>query len=450
MNGDAPNREASTPEIGERAARDTRRALLDAGWRIFDGLAWGDLLRAIRVREVAAEAGVTTGAFIHHFSNTERFHAALAQDARDRLLDEADRMFDLLDHTIGGQHIPESIQSAVDQDFDGSGLAVLRRGLLAMIVVGDDPETPTGRLLQQYHAKVDSGMLPRLRDWMHRLDREPMPPFTVADIGVVFSAVSEGLQIRRMSAPSSMDRNLVSAVLTVLAAALTRPRSSDIDLQTVGERLRPPSATPIGAAAREDVAAPSSEPQWREVLAAARKLFGQRPLDEITIDDVAVAAGTTAAVVRRQFGSLTVVASTCFYEELDRRMAFATDGSTSEGPPEDRLEALMLVVVAEARRNHELTAAFLEVMLRDLSGREAPPAVASLRAERAVLRHTLPYTRALREQGRLRRRIDSETLAWTLLQMTLLRALAQPHDTPERVVDDTCDLILHGVLDRPG
>jgi len=444
--GDGVSPPGGGPDPREGAARDTRRALLDAGWRIFDDLDWGDLLRAIRVREVAAEAGVTTGAFIHHFSNTERFHAALAQDARDRLLEEADRMYQVLDQAIGGRDVPEGIQSAVDRDFDRSGLAVLRRGLLAMIVVGDDPETPTGRLLQQYHARVDGGMLPRIRDWMHRLDREPMPPFTVGDIGVIFSAVSEGLRIRRMSAPSSVDRNLVGAVLTVLAASLTRPRSSDIDLRALGARLQHADLATTREAAEET----GPEPSWREVLAAAEELLDSGAPDAVTIEAVALAAGTTPEVVLRHFGSLAIVSSTCFYSRLDRRLTDALEGPTSDDAPEDHLETAMLVVVAEARRNPQLTSAFLEVMLKDMAGAQPPPAVEALRAERAVSRHVVAFTRALREQGRLRPRIDSETLAWTMLQLTLLRALANPHDPAERVVDDACDLILNGVLARHG
>ena len=56
------------PEAG-----DGRERLVQAGWRVLDGLSLPRVFAGATTAAIAAEAGVTTGSFFHHFPNATAF-----------------------------------------------------------------------------------------------------------------------------------------------------------------------------------------------------------------------------------------------------------------------------------------------------------------------------------------------------------------------------------------
>lgn len=58
----------------------------------------------------------------------------------------------------------------------------------------------------------------------------------------------------------------------------------------------------------------------------------------------------------------------------------------------------------------------------------------------------VPHVRELRARGRLRRRIDSESLARSFFYLVAMRTLMSPDDSVERIIDDTVGLLLEGAL----
>jgi AcrR family transcriptional regulator len=88
----------------------------------------------------------------------------------------------------------------------------------------------------------------------------------------------------------------------------------------------------------------------RQILDAARELFAQRPLEEVSSSDVAEAAGVTRALVHHYFGGIADV-YLAVYQELARSMADVRNRGV-ETPIEARIAhnaAAFLDVLAEHR-----------------------------------------------------------------------------------------------------
>jgi AcrR family transcriptional regulator len=88
----------------------------------------------------------------------------------------------------------------------------------------------------------------------------------------------------------------------------------------------------------------------RQILATARELFAQRPLEEVSSADVAEAAGVTRALVHHYFGGIGDV-YLAVYEDLVRAMADVRNRGV-ETPIEERIAhnaAAFLDVLAEHR-----------------------------------------------------------------------------------------------------
>jgi AcrR family transcriptional regulator len=87
-----------------------------------------------------------------------------------------------------------------------------------------------------------------------------------------------------------------------------------------------------------------------QILAAARELFAQRPLEEVSSADVAAAAGVTRALVHHYFGGISDV-YLAVYEDLARAMGDVRNRGV-ETPIDERIgynAAAFLDVLAEHR-----------------------------------------------------------------------------------------------------
>lgn len=446
--------EAARPDGVPRAPRDTRRELLDAGWRIFARLQWDDLLRAIRVREVAAEAGVTTGAFVHHFSTTERFYAAMAADARERLLERSGDLFTELDQLFDDRNAIEAIDIGVRVSLDGDAdLDVLRRAIVAMTVAEGDGRT--GPLLKQYFQAVDDNIVPRIRTALGDLDREPLPPFTASDLAVILSALNQGLSLRRRATANAVDPGLASSAFIAVAVGLTRHRAEEIDLGEVARHLSGvPDLRPAGdgqdprggAADARRATDPSRAIDRDAVVDAAARIFAERAPSSVTLDELAAATGVRRDVLIANFGTVGGLAAACFTRDATELEGEATSPLAPGESPEARIERSLLSIVELCARNRPLTEAFLRAVLHVAVEGDAAPASSRTWAEGSLTALLQPWVRLLRDQGRLRPRVDSAALASTLVNGAVLATLTRPHDSAERVVDDTCDLVLRGAL----
>jgi AcrR family transcriptional regulator len=71
---------ASAPAARNRRGERTRQELIAAAWRVADEMSLVELLAGLTPSVVASEAGMTTGAFRHHFADTANLVAAMVDE----------------------------------------------------------------------------------------------------------------------------------------------------------------------------------------------------------------------------------------------------------------------------------------------------------------------------------------------------------------------------------
>jgi AcrR family transcriptional regulator len=75
---------ASTQTLRQRRSQETRELILDAAYRVFANRGYGQS----SVDAVIAEAGLSKGAFYHHFTSKEEVFKSLLQDRQRRCIDQ--------------------------------------------------------------------------------------------------------------------------------------------------------------------------------------------------------------------------------------------------------------------------------------------------------------------------------------------------------------------------
>jgi len=99
--------------VAERR-RDTRQALIEAGWDALGELRWVDLFPS--ARSLSARVGVSTGSFFHHFRSIDHYAEVLARSSMERLQADVGVVAELLHRLARGTDGVGSVRAAAEAD----------------------------------------------------------------------------------------------------------------------------------------------------------------------------------------------------------------------------------------------------------------------------------------------------------------------------------------------
>lgn len=334
---------------------DTRDRLLDAGWRTFDELPLERVFAGLTSAAVADRAGVTTGAFFHHFADVGEFVDALVMTLRQEPSDFTELTDELTDSLAHVDFI-EMLRSTMNEAWEVyTGEEDIRRQLRVHMAMWaharSDLCRPTGEyervadvFVQQYGVRQRDAV----NGWRHLLERTGrtfIEPFTLDRLAVAMTAMFEGLRIRAAVDPDHVDDELLGDMCAAVAAALTAPPGSSARLSEMTVRLAP-DLTNLSPQARSG--AQRRRRTRQRVVAAAEGMFG-RGWEDVSVTDVAEAAGVANQTVTNLFGGVRGVAAATFARHVGPVEAAAAPDAADEAP-EHRLRRAVqrLAEVADA------------------------------------------------------------------------------------------------------
>lgn len=420
-------------------AADRRSELVDAGVELILRQRFQDLLAGADTRSITERAGVTTGSFFHHFRNRAEFAEAVI-DRLVELWDESTkRSLAVVDAFVEGGDFAAAAESEwgrLETERANHGLQQL------LLAVWDQPVTEQsdrtgGDVLAERYRNLHDAMVPAYERALDAIGREVMPPFTVVDLSVVLTTLSGGIKARAVADPTSVRDGLYSDLLSAIVIAMTRPVGEQADATpAVGfdRRLvsRPPEVGPVR---------PGRE-TWRQIVEAAAPLFADRPLADVKVAEIAEAAGVSPSTVYHQFGTVSAVAAATWSRHLPELQAISSRPLTPEEGPTVRMEQVLTRYIQLARENRGALEGMVMEVLADI---DRPPPAGSAPPMASLI---VPHIRELRARGLLRRRIDSPTLARSIVQLTAMRVLSGADEPEERIIDDTLGMLLEGALAR--
>lgn len=398
---------------------DTRATLVDAGISALGRQRFQELLAGVDTRAIADEVGVTTGSFFHHFRNRSHYALAVVNGFVDRWHARVAHLQDA--STTAVEHDGLSgLRQATGAEWDGLVNAdetpILQHLLWAVRdePVCDDTGRTAGAVLAECYAGLTAAVESTYQRGLARMGREMLPPFTSRDLTVIMTAFAEGMQMRHAVDPDVVRADLYSDAVAAILLGVTRPRVERSDtvpapelstLETrylVHQRTGPAAEVPVET--------------WRHIADSAAHLFVDRPLGDVRISEVAAAAGVSTTTVYHHFGTVAAVAAAGWARHVPDLEAIAAAPLTAEEGPILRIEQVPLRYVELARQNRGATEALANQIITEAGtsdDRRWPRSTASIVPLPAIL---LPLIRELRALGRLRRRVETERLARSLLQ----------------------------------
>jgi AcrR family transcriptional regulator len=431
---------------------DSRRDLIEAGLALVIDQRWQDLQAAVSTRAITERAGVTTGSFFHHFRNRAHFAEVLADEfvalweanAR-RVLAEVEGLAEV-GGADGVRATATSEWTALDGDQAMAGLQHLL-WVARDQPLGDDSDVRAGTVLGDAYRSLTETLEPAYDHVLDALRREPLPPFTTADLAVVLTALADGLQMRGAVDCDGIRDGLYVDIVTAIVISITRPLTERTELSALEIELGARGDGPADLDLDDD---PAAGETWRQIADAAAPLFAGRAVDEVRVADVAEAAGVSTSTVYHHFGTIAAVAAAGWARHLPELEAISARPLTATEGPVARIEQVLTRFVELGRENR----AMLEGFVLESLAAAGPAGSRSRRwpTERPYpfQRLVVPHQRELRARGLLRRRIDAEVLAATMVNIAASRALLGADEPVERIVDDSVELLLQGALARPG
>lgn len=423
---------------------------MDAGLRLLGELRFQDVLDAVETRAIAEAAGVTTGSFFHHFRSREHYAQAVLDrwvelwgERVRRLATNATRAAD--EQGAGG------VRSAAELEWEALTTASPTEVVQHLVwALRDQPvvdgSARTGaEVLGEAYARLGATVRAEYERGMRAIGREPMPPFTQAEMELVTTAVAEGLQLRALVDPAAVRDDLYGDAVAALLLGATRPRrthldsgADDVDLHRLERRL---GGSPVVAGAD----GPVSE-RWRQVADAAAHLFVDRGPTEVSLAEVAASAGVGVSLVDQEFGSVAAVGAAGWARLVPELEAVL--GASSEDDPLRQIEEVLLRLVQLARRHRGATEALLAQLAAEARPDAAPPR-RPVRQVAPIPELLAPLVQALRRSGRLRRGVEIDRLSHSVVHLVTVQALLFPDESPERVVDETMTMVFDGSLVAP-
>jgi AcrR family transcriptional regulator len=427
-------------------AGDRRAQLVDAGVMLAVQQRFQDLLASVDTRSITDRAGVTTGSFFHHFGNRAHFAEAVAERFVELWKVSVDQVVADTSALAGGE-ADGDVRSVAQADWDKLETAMTEADLLHLLwVARDQPlsheggET-AGELLDRcYQYLLDAGV-PAFETAVAGMGREMMPPFDALDLSLALTALADGIQMRQAVHPQVVRPDLFADLVAGALVALTRPvgeRGGPMDLADLERQLTAPVQLHPASAGEGET--------WRQIADAAAPLFVGRPLADVKVADIAEVAGVSSITVYHQFGTVSAVAACGWARLMPELAAISARPLTAAEGPIVRLEQVLARFI-DLGREHRGALEGLVLEILAITGVDAGrPRPRDITEDVPLVDLLAPHLRELRARGQLRRRIEGIGLSRTILQLVSVRTLTTPHDSVERIIDDTLGIVLDGAL----
>lgn len=423
---------------------DRRAALVDAGVQLALQQSFQDLLTSVDTRSITSAAGVTTGSFFHHFENRAEFIGSVVERFGELWEASVLRTLDVLTSSFTGDTEP-SVRGAASAEWSGVTEDEVLSGLQHLLWVARDQAVSAsdgrmvGDILRERNDWLDQTMVASYERALRAIRREMLPPFTVRELSIGLSALANGLEMRRAVDPQTVREDLYADLVANLVTNITRPARERAEEGGLGGDRQPVGLT---SAARDSSREPSRGTR-DQIAEAAAPLFVERRVGEVKIAEIAEVAGVSASTVYHQFGRVSAVAAAGWARHLPELEAIAAEPLTAREGPVRRIEQILTRYIEIARSSR---GALEGQVLETVAGASEAPESGATSAPVAGL--MAAHIRELRARGVLRRRIDSDSLARSIVQLVAMRLLSQPEESGERIIDDTLGLLLEGALAR--
>lgn len=308
-----------------------REQLVDAGWSVLGRLDLHKVFGGASAAAVAAEAGVTTGSFFHHFPNAAVFGDELALAVLRSAPDpdtEFDEFVGALEHLALTEVVRQSVLLTWHVYTTDPERIAHRRQMLTLWPHLDLPlhEPVDGvhtvaDILRRVYASGESEGRQFWHEVLRRSGRVMVEPFTVDRVVVGLGALFQGLAQRHAVDPDLVDDQLFADMATVLIATLTQPAGAGRRVADI-TRFDPASddADPVSPQARAGAA--RRQTTRRRIVAAAVGAFADG-WQHVTAAEVATLSGVSTQTVLNAFGSVQGVAAATFTRHAAELAALA-------------------------------------------------------------------------------------------------------------------------------
>ncbi len=347
--------ETNEPSPTLTATPSTQARMLEAGIDLWANEDPSTVFGGFSVARVAKAAGVTRATFYSYWPTTQDYLLALVAHLDNRpeggWSSEVASRVDLL-RMAGTRALDSFLETSVlrlAQNLEDPAVRV-RLGFASK---ADDPDIADGlRSLYRNMEERTFGPNRALRDsW----GREPRLPFTEGRIQALFSALLDGITIRRMIDPDMMPIESFgiagAIIMSITTRAIDDPRDT-FDLLSAMNQW--PSIGVRLAAERRSLEAMESPALDIEIVrvatVAARRMLSHVNWHEITIDEIAVAIGIGSERLLRTFGSKTGLALAIIALNSDERW----QETPRTGDPLADLSTLLDIILEELRRTPSL------------------------------------------------------------------------------------------------
>ena len=199
------------------------------------------------------------------------------------------------------------------------------------------------------------------------------------------------------------------------------------------------------------MAANDNEPTRERLLAAARELFMTRGFAATSTRSIASLAGCNLSLIKYYFGSKEGLLREMLRVQYSTMGADVRALAAHEGPPEERLAAIIAMIADRLDQNREL----MRMMIRELATEGSPVAIEVAGMIRMVQNPIIALLEEARRQGQMRDlepRIAGVSLVGMLafyhLVYPVTSILVGPRDpeTIAQIRDIATRIFLHGVL----
>lgn len=432
----------------------TRDSLLDAAEERFSRLTLGELFAGLSASGVSEQAGLPTqSAFFHHFGNQERWAAEVARHftrsgaVDDEIVAVTEQIGVLAGELRAGEPTDwlAGIRAAADLDWKilSSDLGNFEQQLLVWIgreraLILEAGSTGTaGDLVAELYGSIQDRFEPVYAELLAAWGRKMRPDLTVGDLAVALTALVEGLILRSAvdpdAVPDDLFGRLVASLVPVLSVEAGNVTATDEHLARIG-------ATPR----------PTSSPDRDLILGAAATLLQQRSWSQISVQDIAGAAGVAPSAVYDQFGTKEAVGALLWRRHHLALVAYVAE-LQDPAIPHEPLEVVRLVLdrlVALARHDREITAALFSAVTAETARGAEAPFPTDVRREIPLPDALLPVVERAQQAGQLRKDLPAGQVAASLTNFTLVHAMTRPNLPAHKITAYVFDLLVNGLANR--
>ncbi len=224
----------------------TRDRLLAAGVELMLDRPVGTGLGHVKATEVSRRAGLSHGAFYHHWASQEDYRAELLEHIMDlgRHPQEASLFIERVTD-VDTLEAAEAVRRSSNTGF--SEAEVLPWRLWVALVARNDPEID--RRLEQRYREIADAYSPAVEEVFDRLGLVARSPFDLERLTTLVDALWEGLALRHTVAPDLIDSHAATdrkgdtwslyalGVAVILLGAMEPAAGPHIDLLTAVDNL---------------------------------------------------------------------------------------------------------------------------------------------------------------------------------------------------------------------